>query len=417
MKKFGISVGCLTWTIFGLWLCLAPAPAAAQSQAAWRAAQSFNSGFASGLLDAAGGASSAAEALARYQEINPAGGQEQQRLAADLYALDQQGDASGWFDWFTNLFDWFKDKADEVTGPSYSDAGIPSDPFTWSKYGMNVQQIDTMSVGDFELCLRYSGPWLRINMHTDEVAESNWYRLEPGLRRLGDAAANTGVSPNLVINLSGYSSYSSGDEYLLRGLSWQDKSNRYQNLAAKLTSKVHSLGWGSAIIEAWNEPDNGDPIGLGVKHDTNEFKDGLITLLNGFANGVRSAGGYTAFSPFMTLNDTKLDVVKNVWRATESGFDYFSAHQYDDDPGKVKYWAGKTKELTGDRPVIITEHGYQSSPKDATKYRRQAWALNQGFGDGVLKGVMGYVYASNHQPWVISPGEDFFWKVTHDSRP
>ncbi|MFH1057244.1 MAG: hypothetical protein V1797_01035 [Pseudomonadota bacterium] len=396
---------------------LAPAPATAQSEAAWRAAQAFNTGLDPLALDAVGSASSAGEALARYQAASTATYQDPERRAADLYGLGYQGHTSGMFDWFTDLFTWFEDKKNEITGPEYSDAGIPHDAFTWSKYGMNVQQIDSMSVHDFELCLQYAGPWLRINMHTDEVAESNWYRLEPGLARLGAAAANTGIAPNLVVNLSGYSSFSSGDDYLLGSLSWQDKSNRYQNLAAKLTSKVHSLGWGGAIFEAWNEPDNAAPVGIGVKHDTAEFKDGLISLLNGFSNGVHSAGGYTAFSPFMTLNDTKLDVVKNVWRATQGGFDYFSAHQYDDDPGKVKYWAGKTKELTGDRPVIITEHGYQSSPKDADKYRRMAWALTQGFGEGTLKGVMGYVYASNHQPWVIGADEDFFWKVTHDGRP
>lgn len=379
--------------------------------------QAYNAGQAWSYLDVVSGASSAGEAMTQYFALNPELASNSQLQASTLTSLGYGGKANGFFDWFTDLFDWFSDKKDEITGPDYDDAGIPHDAFSWSQYGMNVQQLDTMSVNDFELCLRYTGPWLRINMGTDEVAESNWYRLEPGLNKLSQASARTGIAPNLVVNLSGYSSYSSGDERLLSSLSWQEKSNRYQNLSYKLTTKVKSLGWENAIMEAWNEPDNGAPLGIGVAHDTNEFKDGLISLLNGFSNGVRAAGGYTAFSPFMTLNDSKIEVVKNVWRATNSGFDYFSAHQYDDDAGKTKYWAAKTKEIIGDRPVIITEHGYQSSPKDADKYRRQAWALYQGFGANQLKGVMGYVYASDHTPWVIGSGEDFFWKVTHDSRP
>ena len=326
--------------------------------------------------------------------------------------------ANGWFDWIGDLFDWFDEKEDELTGNNYDDAGIPHDAFFWSYYGMNVQKVDTMSTADFARTLTYAGPWLRINMSTDEVAEENWYRLEPALAHLRAAANSTGIEPNLVINLSGYSYYDSGDDYLLRDLSWEEKGDRYSSLAFELTEKVHSLGWGDAIIEAWNEPDNTNYyLGIGPSSGSAEFKTGLIELLDGFSAGVREAGGITAFSPFMTLNDTKIDTVRYVWQHTHAGFDYFSAHQYDDDPGKVRYWAEQTKGFTGDRPVIITEHGYQSSPKDADKYRRQAWALYQGFGADTLRGVMGYVYASDHQPWAIGDNEDFFWKVTHDSRP
>lgn len=325
---------------------------------------------------------------------------------------------SGWFDWFTNIFDWFGDKADELSGNKYDDAGIPHDAFFWNYYGMNVQKVDTMSASDFATCLNYTGPWLRINVSTDEVAEENWYRLEPALRNLRAAANSTGIEPHLIINLSGYSNSASGDDYLLRTLSWGEKGDRYGDLAFELTEKVHSLGWESAIIEAWNEPDNSNYyLGIGPSAGSSEFKTGLEELLTSFSEGVRNAGGLTAFSPFMTLNDTKIDTVRTVWKDVQGGFDYFSAHQYDDDPGKVRYWAKETKKFTGDRPVIISEVGYQSSPKDADKYRRMDWALYQGFGSDTLKGVMGYVYASDHQPWAISGNEDFFWKVTHDSKP
>lgn len=333
-------------------------------------------------------------------------------------ATTGQSQSSGWFDWLTDLFDWFEDKTDELTGNKYDDAGIPHDAFSWSYYGMNVQKVESMSVSDFVTCLTYTGPWLRINMSTDEVAEENWYRLEPALRNLRTAANSTGIDVNLVINLSGYSNYTSGDDYLLRNLSWQEKGDRYGDLAFELTEKVHSLGWGDAIIEAWNEPDNSNYyIGIGPSAGSSEFKTGMVELLTSFSDGVHAAGGVTAFSPFMTLNDTKIDTVRSVWKDVESGFDYFSAHYYDDDPGKARYWAKETRRFTGDRPVIISEIGFQSSPKDADKYRRMCWALYQGFGSDTLKGVMGYVYASDHQPWTIDKNEDFFWKVTHDSRP
>ncbi len=337
-------------------------------------------------------------------------------LVGQTNASDGQPTVNGFFDWFTDLFDWFNDKKDEVTGNKYDDAGIPHDAFQWSYYGMNVQQVDTMSVADFEKTLRYSGPWIRFSISTDEVAENNWYRLQPGLSKIRQAGNNTGIAPNVVINLTGYSNASSGDEYLLSGLSWSDKANRYHNLAYSLVNKVRSLGWGDVIYEAWNEPDHG-VYGIGVSAGTSAFTDGLTSLLNGFSSGVRQAGGTTAFSPFMTLNDSKIDTVRTVWNKVQSGFDYFSAHEYDDDAGKAKYYAQQTKGFTGNRPVLITEHGYQSSPHDYDKYRRQAWALYQGFGADVLRGVMGYVYGSNHQPWVIDANDDFFWKVTHDSKP
>lgn len=158
---------------------------------------------------------------------------------------------------------------------------------------------------------------------------------------------------------------------------------------------MRSSGWASAIFEAWNEPDNGSSsIGIGASVGSNEFTDGLTKLCNAFSTGVRT-----------------------VWNKVQGGFDYFSAHMYDDDAGATKYWAQKTHDFTGDRPVIITEHGYNGSPHDYDKYRRQAWALYQGFGASNLKGVMGYVYASDDSHWVIGDNDNFFWKVTHDSRP
>ncbi len=322
---------------------------------------------------------------------------------------------NGFFDFFTDWLDWFNDKKDEVTGDKYSDAGIPHDPFYASQYGMNVQQLNSMSVDDFSRVLRYAGPWVRFNMSTAEVSENNWFRLDPGLSKLRSAADSTGIQPHLVINLSGYSS--SGDEPLSRGLSWDDKASRYSDLAYRLTDRVRSQGWGDAIFEAWNEPDNSSSsIGIGAATNT-EFKDALTKLCDGFSTGVRRAGGTTAFSPFMTLNDSKIDTVRSVWNNVQGGFDYFSAHMYDDDAGHTKYWAAQTHAFTGDRPVIITEHGYNSAPHDYDQYRRQAWALYQGFGASNLKGVMGYVYASDDSHWAIGANDDFFWKVTHDSRP
>lgn len=332
------------------------------------------------------------------------------------YATGSSQPVNGFFDFFTDWFDWFNDKKDEVTGDKYSDAGIPHDAFYSSLYGMNVQQLDSMSVDDFSRVLRYAGPWVRINMSTAEVSENNWFRLEPGLSKLRQAANSTGIQPNLLVNLSGYSS--GGDEPLLSSLSWDDKASRYSDLAYRLTEKVHSSGWGDAIFEAWNEPDNtSSSIGIGVSAGSSEFNTGLTKLCNAFSTGVRRAGGTTAFSPFMTLNDSKIDSVRTVWNNVQGGFDYFSAHIYDDDAGHTKYWAQQTKAFTGSRPVIISEHGYNSAPHDYDQYRRQAWALYQGFGADTLKGVMGYVYASDDSHWAIGAGDDFFWKVTHDSRP
>lgn len=340
-----------------------------------------------------------------------------ERQVADATGSDDGRVSFNFLDWLTGIFDWFNDTKDEVTGQQYDDAGIPHDAFTWSKYGMNLHDINTMSVGDWEKTLNFAGPWVRFTMSTDEVSENNWYRLAPGLSNLGAAAGNLGISPKVVINLSGYSSSGGGSDPLLENLGWTQKAERYQTLAQRLVNKTRSLGWNDVIYEAWNEPDHSGILGIGPSAGSAEFNDGLSEMLNSFSTGVHSAGGTTAFSPFMSLNDSKLGTVKVVWNRVQSGFDYYSAHQYDDTAGKVKYWAQQTKAITGDRPVIITEHGYQNSPKDYDKYRRQAWALDQGFGSDVLKGVMGYVYASGHTPWVIDANEDFFWKVTHDSKP
>lgn len=321
---------------------------------------------------------------------------------------------NGFFDFFTDWLDWFNDKKDEATGDKYSDAGIPHDPFYSHLYGMNVQQLDSMSVDDFSRVLRYAGPWVRFNISTAEVSENNWFRLDPGLSKLRSAANSTGIQPHLVVNLSGYSS--GGDTPLERGLSWDAKASRYSGLAYRLTDRVRSQGWGDAIFEAWNEPDNSSSS-IGIGAPGSEFNSALTKLCDGFSSGVRQAGGTTAFSPFMTLNDSKIDTVRTVWNSVQGGFDYFSSHIYDDDAGHTKYWAQQTKSFTGSRPVIISEHGYASSPHDFDKYRRQAWALYQGFGAENLKGVMGYVYASDDSHWAIGANDDFFWKVTHGSRP
>ena len=333
-----------------------------------------------------------------------------------------QGDTEAQFlDWLDDILDWFDDKKDEVTN-DYNEDGIPNSAFSWANYGMNVHQVDTMTVEDFERVLSYAGPWVRVSVSTDEVAEGNWsYRLEPALDKIRQAGTNLNLDPQVVINLTGYSNYGSGEEYLLRDLSWADKGNRYYNLAYSLTNKVQELGFEDAIIEAWNEPDHDAyDMGIGLSTDDPEFVSALSTLLNGFSAGVHAAGGTSAFSPFMTIGESKYDVMKTVWESTHSGFDYFSGHIYDDDPGKTRYWAERVADMTADRPVIITEHGYQAHLKDYDYYRRQAWALYQGFnhnGQTTLKGVMGYVYGSNHQPWVIDPNDDFLWLVTHDSKP
>ncbi len=364
------------------------------------------------LFQAAPG--SRADLAVAWQQAEAASNLTLEQQVAGAAGVDDGRVAWGFLDW---LFDWFSDAKDEVTGPDYDDAGIPHDAFNWSYYGMNVQDVDTMTVADFERTLRFTGPWLRFTMHTDEVSESNWYRLEPGLSKIRSAGRSTGITPKVMINLSGYSNSGGGSDPLRSDLSWGEKASRYGTLASRLVNKVRSLGWGDVIYEAWNEPDNSSPLGIGPEAGGEEFNEGLSQMLESFSASVRGAGGRTAFSPFMSLNDSKIGTVKAVWNRVQSGFDYFSAHQYDDEPGKVKYWAEQTKGFTGNRPVLISEHGFQSDPKNADKYRRQAWALYQGFGADVLKGVTGYVYGSSHQPWAIDANEDFFWQVTHDSRP
>lgn len=330
----------------------------------------------------------------------------------------------GFFDWFDDLFGWFDDAKEDIEEhyQDYNDDGIPSSAFTWSRYGMNLHNLQSLSVDQYERVLNYTGPWIRFSMHTDEVAEDNWnFRLTPGLRNIQAAADRLGITPKITIALTGYSNQSSGDDYLLKDISWEEKADRYYNLAKKLTEKVVSLGFGDAIIEAWNEPDNpaGD-VGIGLGVGDSQFQSAMTGMLNSFSAGVHDAGGKTAFSPFMSINDSKYDTIKSLWESTHQGFDYFSAHVYDDDPGKARYWAEQVVSFTADRPVIISEHGYQNHLKDATYYRRQAWGLEQGFkfnGQTTLQGIMGYVYGSDHDPWVISDEEDFFWKVTHDTKP
>ncbi len=314
------------------------------------------------------------------------------------------------FDFFDDIFDWFgdaeddvKDTIDDITN-DYNDEGISSSPYYWSGYGMNVQQLDTVTVEQLQRVFTYSGPWVRLSFHTDEVAEENWaWRLEPGLQKISQAAANAGITPRITMTLSGLSNKSDDDDYLTRGLSWQELGNRYQNLAYRLTSKVKALGYNDVIYEAWNEPDNSDSsLGIGIGTGDASFAGSLVTLLNGFANGVHSAGGTTAFASFMTINDNKYNLIKQVWESTHTGYDYFNAHIYDDDAGKTRYWAQRIEDFTADRPVIITEHGYQSHLKDATWYRRQAWALQQGFmhnGTSTLQGVM-----NSSTPPTTNPG-------------
>ena len=338
--------------------------------------------------------------------------------------------ALGFFDWLSDLFGWVDDNKDtikevveEVTGV-YSEEGIPNDPYTSSKYGMNLHDVDTMTVEDYKRTLSYAGTWVRISISTDEVADQNWsYRLEPFLTNLQTAADELGVETNIVINLSGYSNTSGAANALYESLSWEEKASRYESLAYSLATQVHSMGHTDVIFESWNEPDNDEPgvdLGIGVSPDSDEFVNAITLLNNGFSSGIKQAHGITAFSPFMTLNEEKYDLVKEVWLATESGFDYFSFHYYDDEPGKARYYAEETVDYLANRPVIATEHGYQHHMKDTSYYRRQAWALDQGFtyqGSSTLKGIMNYVYGSNHAPWVIGDNEDFFWRVTHDSKP
>ena len=257
------------------------------------------------------------------------------QFLADQEVAYQEGVDAQFLDWLDDILDWFDDKKDEVTN-DYNDDGIPNSAFYWDRYGMNVHNVDTMTVEDFERVLSYAGPWVRMSISTDEVAEENWgYRLEPALEKIRQAGLNMNIDPQVTIALTGYSNYSSGTDYLLRDLSWQDKGNRYYNLAYSLTGKVRQLGFENAIIEAWNEPDHdAADIGIGISTGDSQFQSALSTLLNGFSAGVHAAGGTTAFSPFMTINDSKYDVMKSVWESTQSGFDYFSAHIYDDDPGK-----------------------------------------------------------------------------------
>jgi hypothetical protein len=306
--------------------------------------------------------------------------------------------------------------------PPYDDAGIPSSPFYPDHYGMNMHSIDQLSVDDIEKSLSYAGEWIRINVGTDEVADENWdYRLKPGLDKIHEAAGNLGIEAKVIINMTGYSENNSGGEYLLDGLGWDEKAHRYEDLAYTLASAVHSWGYTSTIFESWNEPDHEDPTkGIGLTPDDPGFVDALSGLNNGFAAGIKRAHGHTAFSPFMTFNDDKFDDILSVWERTQAGFDYFSVHMYDDDPGEARYWAEKLSDFLANRPVLVTEHGYQHDRRNTEKYRMQAWGFYQGFeynGQSTLAGVMGYVYGSDHSGWVIDPNEDFLWNITHDSRP
>jgi hypothetical protein len=152
---------------------------------------------------------------------------------------------------FDDITDWFEDLFGDDDDRDYEEN--PASPFFWDRYGMNCHHIDAMSVQDFERVMKNSGPWLRIGISTDEVAERNWsYRLEPALRNIRQAGINLGISPRVVIGLGGYSLQSQGSDRLLQSLSWQEKANRYHNLAASLVAKVRSLGFDDAIFEAWN---------------------------------------------------------------------------------------------------------------------------------------------------------------------
>jgi hypothetical protein len=330
--------------------------------------------------------------------------------------LGRQGTQPAFFD---NITDWFED----LFGDDERDyEENPASPFFWDRYGMNCHHIDAMSVQDFERVMKNAGPWLRIGISTDEVAEENWrYRLEPALQNIRQAGINLGISPRVVIGMGDYSIHSQGSDRLLQSLSWQEKANRYHNLAATLVAKVRSLGFNDAIFEAWNEPDNTPAgIGIGPDPDSQEFEDALAIMAYGFAAGVHQAGGLAAFPPLMSMNGTKFDLIRNLWQRVGSSFDYFSVHMYDDEPDTCKSWSIKTRKLIGDTPVIITEHGFQHHKKDAQRYRAQAWAFLEGFSNGSnsnLHGVMGYVYRSDDGAWEIFDDEDFFWAVTHDNRP
>ena len=347
---------------------------------------------------------------------------------------DADWDASqaGFFDWFEDLFDWWNDAEDSINDvtdevgdyldPPYDNDGIPSDAFYADLYGMNMHNIDQLSVEDYETSLSYAGEWVRINISTDEVADQNWdYRLQNGLDNIYQAGSNLGISPKVVISFGGYSSHTRGGTYLLESLSWEEKASRYESLSHTLASTVSSWGYNDVIYESWNEPDNyALDMGIGLTTDDAGFVDALSTLNNAFANGIKSAGGTTAFSPFMSFNDSKYDTVKAVWERTQSGFDYFSTHMYDDEPGSARYWAEQVVNFIGDRPVLVTEHGYQNDKRNHLLYRQQAWAFYQGFtsnGQSTLAGVMGYVYGSDHSEWVIGSTENFLWEVTHDSQP
>jgi hypothetical protein len=159
----------------------------------------------------------------------------------------------GFFDWIMDLFDWWddtKDEVEDVIDDRFSDEGIPSDPYKSEKYGMNLHDVDTMTVDDYKRSLAYAGTWVRITISSDEVADRNWgYRLEPALTNIKNAADELGVVPNIVINLSGYSNHTTGSKYLLDSLSWEEKAERYKNMAFALTNHVHLLGFTDTIFD------------------------------------------------------------------------------------------------------------------------------------------------------------------------
>jgi len=306
-------------------------------------------------------------------------------------------------------------------GGNKSSSNISFDPFPWSMYGQNVHH--QINIDQARRLLRYNGPWIRLNVWTSEIVEDNW-SIKNNINSILNAASKEGITPNLTFVLSGTDDrpeVQNSQNHLTPNLNIEDLSNRYYNCANKFAKELNNMNLHNVIIESWNEPDH-EVYGKGIPGNfgSNEWKENLAKMNNKFAEGVKDGSGniFTAFCSFMSMNNSKFDVCSDVWRMSHSGFDYFNVHMYDDSPNEILNWSKKMKEVIVDRPVIITEHGYQNNTKNITLYRQQAYAFKDAFGD-LLKGVMGYVAYSDHHPWVVDFDgmENMSWEITHNDKP
>ena len=312
------------------------------------------------------------------------------------------------------IIDFFK----KLFGLSPS-VDLPTGAFPATLYGMNLHDKGQTTEALLR-CLKGSGLWLRYTVPTDEVAEENWYRLDPLLARLREARASY-PGLKLTITLTGWSGYppNAADPHaadrLYRTLSDNEAHNRYYNLAYRLAKKLAAERFAYAVIEAWNEPDH-EVYGIGLPLG-DDFITRLTALALGFARGVWEAGGCgSAFPSFMSMNASRFDYIQRLWAACGSQYDYFNVHMYDESPQDCYEWAAKVADLTGDKPALITEHGDQHNKESIAILRGQAWAFQKAFGDR-LAGVLGYAACSDHAGWAIAPGADREWKVTHDQNP